>query len=306
MNGLLNLHKPPGPTSHDMVARARRILQTRRIGHAGTLDPPASGVLLLGIGNGTRLLEYLADLPKRYEAVAEFGLATSTQDLTGEVLATHPAGHLRCEEVEHALARFRGEIMQTPPMVSAVKHEGRRLYELARAGLEVERKARPVTIYAAELTAFHPGERPRAHLHVLCSSGTYIRTLIHDLGAVLGTGGAMASLVRTAIGSFTLEDAVTPDELTTLAEAGAAEARLIPMAAMVAHLPAVQVDAASIPKLLHGGAVSTTPTPAPQAAGLVRVLATEGEILAIARWEPQGAEGQLVPVKVLRRADEAN
>jgi tRNA pseudouridine55 synthase len=307
MNGLLNIHKPTGPTSHDVVARARRLLQTRRIGHAGTLDPLASGVLLLGLGTATRLLEYLADLPKRYEAVAEFGVVTSTQDLTGEVIATRAATALRREDVEDALARFRGEILQTPPMVSAVKHEGRRLYELAREGRDVERTARPVTVYAAELVGFTAGERPRAHLHVLCSSGTYVRTLIHDLGAALGPGAALASLVRTAIGPFTLADAVTLEELAALAETGEAQRRLVPPAEMIAHLPAVQVDEAVIPKLLHGGDVPAANTDAAAPAeGPVRILAPGGELLAIARWEAQGDEGRLVPVKVFMRADEAS
>jgi tRNA pseudouridine55 synthase len=313
MNGLLNVAKPPGPTSHDVVARARRILNTRRIGHAGTLDPMASGVLLLCVGVATRLVEYLSTLPKRYDAVAEFGVTTSTQDLTGAILDTRDAACLRSEEVEAALARYRGEILQTPPMVSAVKHEGRRLYALARAGEEVERAARSVTVYELELTEFSEGMRPRARLDVLCSSGTYVRTLIHDLGATLGTGAAMASLARTAIGRFTLADSLTLEELERLASEERIAERLIPPGEMVAHLPAAEVPDGEIPKLLHGGAVhgrwAAADTPAtavePSTVRPVRLMASSGEVLAIGRWSPRDGEVRFVPTKVLMQADEA-
>jgi tRNA pseudouridine55 synthase len=282
-------------------------LKSRRIGHAGTLDPAASGVLLLCIGLATRLVEFLAELPKRYDAVAELGVVTSTQDLTGDVLETADGSGVNAANVEAALVPFRGEILQTPPMVSAVKHEGRRLYELAREGREVDRTARPVTIYRAELIDFTGGARPRARLDVLCSSGTYIRTLVHDLGAALGCGGALASLVRTAVGPFTLESALTLEALAALAESGEVSEKLVPLSEMVAHLPAVKVAEAEIPKLLHGGEV-TAPAPIASAPpeGPVRLTARDGEILAIGRWVPGPGDGRFAPTKVLKPLDEAH
>ena len=210
MNGVLVVDKPPGMTSHDVVDRVRRVLGTRKVGHAGTLDPDATGVLVLGIGSATRLLDYATQAPKRYLAVARFGTATSTQDASGEVIETRPVD-LHADDVETALKRFRGAIEQTPPMVSAVKVGGERLYRKARRGEEVARAARTVTIYDLELTAFSGDE---ATLDVTCSAGTYIRTLIHDLGAELGCGAHMATLRRTEAAGFREDEALPLDDVT--------------------------------------------------------------------------------------------
>src|SRR5581483_9813166 len=186
--GLLNLAKASGPTSHDVVARVRRLLGVRRVGHSGTLDPLAEGVLLVGVGPATRLLEYLGDLPKRYHAGIRFGQSTDTQDVTGTVLDTVDTLSLAKAQVEAALGAFRGETEQLPPMYSAVKVAGERLYERARRGEVVERSPRRVRIDELVLTEFRPGPAAEGALEVACSSGTYIRTLCHDLGHSLGVG----------------------------------------------------------------------------------------------------------------------
>ena len=211
MNGVLVVDKPPGMTSHDVVDRVRRALGTRKVGHAGTLDPDATGVLVLGVGAATRLLDYAKAEPKTYVAVARFGTTTTTQDASGEVVETRPVD-LDEARVHAALERFRGPIEQIPPMVSAIKVGGERLYRKARRGEEIERPARTVTIHELDLTGFTVSE---ATLHVRCSAGTYVRTLIHDLGQALGCGAHMASLRRTEAAGFGEADAIPLDEVTS-------------------------------------------------------------------------------------------
>jgi tRNA pseudouridine55 synthase len=209
MNGILVVDKPAGMTSHDVVDRVRKVFSTRKVGHGGTLDPDATGVLVLAVGHATRFIDYTKDAPKRYSATATLGTSTTTQDSSGEVLEERTVD-VTADEVRVALKRFVGEIDQIPPMVSAVKIGGERLYRKARRGEEVDRPPRRVTIHAAELVSF---DRNSAAIDVTCSSGTYIRTLIHDLGRELGCGAHMSSLVRTASGGFTLEEATALDEL---------------------------------------------------------------------------------------------
>ena len=209
MNGVLVVDKPAGMTSHDVVDRVRKALGTRKVGHAGTLDPDATGVLVVGVGAATRLLDYAKDAPKRYTAVARFGTTTTTQDASGEVVETRPVD-LDEPGLEAALERFRGPIEQVPPMVSAVKIGGERLYKKARRGEEVERPARTVTVHALELVAFSDDT---ATLDVVCSAGTYIRTLVHDLGQVLGCGAHLASLRRTEAAGFNEGDAIELDDV---------------------------------------------------------------------------------------------
>jgi tRNA pseudouridine55 synthase len=214
VNGILIVDKPAGITSHDAVARVRRALAVKRIGHAGTLDPEATGVLVLGVGRGTRLLQFLSASDKEYAADILLGVETTTQDASGEVLSTADASTITRDRVESALAAFHGEIEQVPPMVSAVKVGGERLYKRALRGEEVAREPRMVTIYAIALEEFSPGERARARVRVRCSKGTYIRTLAHDLGRALGVGAHVSTLRRTASGSFREEDAVQLDVVT--------------------------------------------------------------------------------------------
>ncbi|NDJ61826.1 MAG: tRNA pseudouridine(55) synthase TruB, partial [Chloroflexi bacterium] len=199
MFGFLNIDKPLGWTSHDVVAKLRRGLQIKKIGHAGTLDPLATGVLVICLGAATRLSEYVMDTTKRYRAVVHLGVTTDTYDAEGEITAQRPSDHLSEADVRDALGAFVGALEQVPPMYSAIKQGGRKLYDLARAGEVVERPPRPVHIHALEVVAWQP---PQVTLDVTCSPGTYIRSLAYDLGAALGVGAHLAGLMRTASGSF--------------------------------------------------------------------------------------------------------
>jgi tRNA pseudouridine55 synthase len=212
VNGLVVVDKEAGWTSHDVVARCRRIFGQKRVGHAGTLDPDATGVLLVGLGRATRLMRFLTALPKTYEAEVVLGTATSTLDASGEVTGTWDMEDVSLLAVREAAAGLTGDIEQVPPMVSAVKVDGRRLHALAREGIEVERSARPVTVYRYDVS---PGMTPGVfRIEVVCSSGTYVRVLAADLGEALGGGAHLRNLRRTRIGSFTTEDARLVDELT--------------------------------------------------------------------------------------------
>ena len=294
-DGFLVLDKPLGWTSHDAVARIRRLTGERHIGHAGTLDPLATGVLPLALGRATRLVEYLSEASKTYEATVHFGVRTTTYDLEGEFLP--PSGPVFLPDratVEAALDRFRGPQQQVPPMHSAVWHEGQRLYELARAGREVERAPRAITIDRLDLLAWDP---PRACLRVDCSKGTYIRSLAYDLGEALGCGAHLAALVRTRHGPFTLDRAVTPDGLATAVAAGTWTTDwLQPPDAAVAHLPARHVDAAGARGVLHGRMLAV-PAPAPGEPALCRVYGPDGRLLAVMAWQP--AVDCWQPLKVL-------
>lgn len=212
IDGLLVVDKPAGWTSHDVVAKLRGATRQRRVGHAGTLDPDATGVLLVGLGRATRLLRFLQETTKEYRGVIAFGVATSTLDAAGEELARVPMPVTEAA-VRAAMARFVGAIEQVPPMVSALKVDGRRLHELAREGKEVERLPRSVTISRYELEDFAPGDFPRATVLVECSSGTYVRSLAADLGESLGGHAHLAALRRQRVGAFTLDDAQPLDVL---------------------------------------------------------------------------------------------
>lgn len=210
-DGFAVIDKEPGWTSHDVVAKARGLLGTRKVGHSGTLDPPATGVLILGVGRATRLLRFVTELPKTYVATMVLGTETSTLDAEGEITATHEMAGIDLDAVRAAAAGFVGAIEQIPPMVSAVKIDGRRLHELAREGVEVERAPRPVTIHSLDVAA--TDEAGTFELTVSCSSGTYVRTLAADIGAALGGGAHVGALRRTAIGSFVEADACSIDAL---------------------------------------------------------------------------------------------
>ena len=211
-NGVLVIDKPAGMTSHDVVARVRKIFQTKKVGHAGTLDPDATGLLILGLGTATRLLSFAQDGPKRYVATASFGSTTTTQDASGDVIETKPVEIDRVQ-VESAAATFVGDIEQIPPMVSAIKVGGERLYKKARRGEEVERKPRPVRIHQLTVTAFTP-DPPEASFDVTCSAGTYIRTLVHDIGQQLGCGAHLKTLRRIEASGFTEQDAAALNQVS--------------------------------------------------------------------------------------------
>ena len=228
MSGLAVIDKPAGWTSHDVVAKARGVLGTRKIGHSGTLDPDATGVLLLGVGAVTRLLRFLSPLPKTYTCEIVLGVETSTLDASGDVTATH-AMDVAPDDVRAAAATLTGDLLQVPPMVSAVQVGGKRLHELARQGIEVEREARPVTVHRFSVT---PTVDPLVYAaEVECSSGTYVRSLAADLGAALGGGAHLRALRRTAIGPFTVDGAAWPLE----------DAVVRPPVDAVAHLPRLDV-----------------------------------------------------------------
>ena len=268
--GLLVIDKPTGPTSHDVVGRVRRLAGLRRVGHAGTLDPLASGVLLAGLGPGTRFLEYLVGLDKVYETTVRLGQATTTYDAEGEVTAERPVEATEAQ-VGAALDAFRGPIRQRPPAFSAVKQGGRPLYEAARRGQVVEAKERDVVIHALDLLAFDP---PLLTLRVACSSGTYIRALAHDLGAALGCGGHVFALRRAAVGRFTLADAVPLDALTPENLTG----HLLPPEAAVAHLPRLDVDESDAARLVLGQRLPAAPGAAP---GTMAAFGPGGRFLGV-------------------------
>lgn len=273
MDGVLVVDKPPGVTSHDVVDAVRRKLKTRKVGHAGTLDPGATGILLLGVGKATRFLSYAQAAPKRYVAGARFGTATTTQDSSGDVVSTGD-GRFTEAELLDALRSFTGEIEQIPPMVSAVKVGGEKLYEKARRGEEVERAPRRVTIY--ELTLLkHDPEAATSTLEVLCSGGTYVRTLIHDLGAALGCGAHMTSLRRTAAAGFTEMDAIALDAVDVTA--------LRPLGDAVRELPRLDVDEDAARDVAHGKALDLT-APAEGAVALFH----DGRLIAVYRSVANG------------------
>lgn len=226
MDALLNFYKPAGMTSRKATDLVRRALGVQRAGHTGTLDPIAEGVLLICLGKATRLNEFLQQFSKTYRATLVLGVQTDTQDAEGAVTASCDASHVTREMLENVLPRFSGEIEQVPPMYSAVHHQGKRLYKLARAGQEVPRRARQVLIQSLKLIDFIPDKHPEVYIEVQCSTGTYIRTLCADIGDALGVGGYMRRLVRTAIGPFRVEDAIKEEQLQT----DEASSRLISMA----------------------------------------------------------------------------
>lgn len=294
MTGVLIIDKPADYTSFDVVAVCRRLCHERKIGHTGTLDPMATGVLPLLLGKATRAVSLLEDTDKTYEAGFRLGLATDTEDVTGKVLETNESPVSRAV-LEKVLPQFRGEIMQVPPMYSAVSKDGKRLYELARKGLEVEREPRPVTIFQLELTEYDETAR-EGKLMVSCSKGTYIRTLIADLAKAAGSLGVMTSLRRTRACGFTLEDAVTLDSARELAEAGSLESCLRPVESLFAHLPEAVVSGPQAVRFQNGGQldlgrIAAFHGTAPRDGAAIRVKSPEGVFLGLGRVELE--KGQL-------------
>lgn len=289
-HGLAVVDKAAGWTSHDVVAKARGVLGTRKVGHSGTLDPDATGVLLLGVGKVTRLLRYLGLPTKRYRGVIVLGTATSTLDASGEVTGTWAMGSVEVEEVRAAAAALTGEILQVPPMVSAVQIGGQRLHALARQGIEVDRPARPVTVLAFEVgDPVEPGCFP---IEVECSSGTYIRSLAADVGTALGGGAHLKDLRRTAIGSFTVDSAV-PVELLT-------PEHLISPADALRDLAPVVVDHETAVAIGYGKVLAASALGVSDGdAGPWPVLGPDGELLAV--YEPH-RDGTVKPAVVLAPA----
>lgn len=265
MDGALIVNKPAGMTSHDVVARVRKIIGERRVGHTGTLDPFATGVLVLLIGRATRLAQFLSGAQKEYEAVIRLGYETDTGDVTGARIETESRAKarsmqsLRKEDVDAAMASLSGEIEQVPPMYSAKKIGGRKLYELARRGEEIQRQAVRVTIHEFELLSrdgelllINKDDSADLRVRVVCSAGTYIRTLAEDLGKTLGTGAHLAELQRTRAGSFGIEQAITLDELAESTSPNSLEELLIPSGEAVSHLPSIDLAEEDARQTVHG------------------------------------------------------
>ena len=296
LDGILVVAKPPGPTSHDIVALVRRLTSTRRIGHGGTLDPFAGGVLPLFLGRATRMAEYHLGDPKAYRATVCFGATSTTDDLEGE-LRPLPGTAPQRVAVEQVLGQFRGRIVQQPPAYSAVKVAGRRAYALARAGERPALASRDVEITKLDLVSWNDEdrERPIAELEVECSAGTYVRALARDIGAALGSGAYLGALTRTASGPFRLADAVSIDDLRSAASDGSDRLTsfLLPPDAGLDHLPIAVVDTADIPAMARGQHVRA-PSDTPDTESPYRVKDAAGRLLAIATV----ANGRLAPDKV--------
>lgn len=278
-SGILVIEKGRGVSSFQAVAHLRRALRAHKVGHGGTLDPEATGVLPILVNEATKLTPYLAEHEKEYVATVCLGVVTDTQDLSGTVLRTSPVPAFARQHVEEILSRFVGTIRQVPPMFSALHHAGRRLYELARRGVEVEREAREVRIHALTLESV---ALPRLTLRVVCGRGTYIRTLCADLGETLGPGGVLERLVRTRVGPYTLESALPWARVLDALDPAALWACLLPPDSALGHWRPVILESESAEALLHGRTV-LVPEADPAARGLVRLYTVAGEFLGVGR-----------------------
>ena len=279
VHGLALIDKPAGMTSHDVVSKLRKLFNERRIGHAGTLDPDATGVMVVGVGYVTRLMQFLSGMDKTYTCEVVFGSETNTLDDSGIVTATYAMGDFSLDAVREAAAKLTGQIMQVPPMVSALKVDGKRLHELAREGIEVERKPRPVNVYAFEVHSVHIENGVTiASIQVRCSSGTYVRTLAADLGTLLGGGAHLRNLRRTTVGDFTLADCTSIED-----------AKLLQPIAALRSMTQVVVDTEAAAKVRHGRSFPAWPGKAPWA-----VVDEEGALLAVYEQDGPNAKPSVV------------
>jgi tRNA pseudouridine55 synthase len=282
LDGILNIDKPQGWTSHDVVAWIRRVLKVKRVGHAGTLDPLATGVLLVCVGQATRVSEYLMASEKTYQADIQLGIMTDTYDLDGEVTETRVLPpDLDRGAIWQALGHFVGEIMQAPPAYSAIKQDGVPLHRRARRGEDVRPSARPVTIHSIQMIEWAP---PCLKVDVTCAPGTYIRSLAHDLGQTLGCGGALAALRRTRSGRFRVEDGLSPERLADAHRAGELTPLLHPISTALSALAPVPVTAEQIKRLRNGQPVEGN-TASSQTG---YALSEDGSVVAILRFDPKG------------------
>ena len=288
IDGVLLLDKPAGMTSNAALQKAKRLFNAAKAGHTGTLDPMATGLLPICLGEATKFAGGLLAADKRYAAAVRLGVRTDTADAEGRITETRPVAVTR-EQVEAALARFRGDILQLPPMHSALKRDGKPLYEYARQGIELERTPRAVSVHALDLRTF---AEDRLEFDVSCSKGTYIRTLAQDIGEVLGCGGHLTALRRTRIGNLDLASAVTLDALEAL-PAESRHALLQPADALLAGLPMLGLDEAAAQRFSHGQAVPAGPG---SPAGQWRVYAADGRFLGLGRID---ADGRVAPVRLV-------
>lgn len=296
MNGIINVYKERGFTSHDVVAKLRGILHMKKIGHTGTLDPDATGVLPVCIGKATKVCGLLTDKDKTYRAVVKLGVTTNTEDMTGEILSHHPVSVTK-EQIEMAVSKFVGEIEQIPPMYSAIKINGKKLYELARQGKEVERKPRKVTIHEMKVLSMDFSE-DEFTMEVSCSKGTYIRTLCKDIGEFLGCGAAMKTLVRTRVSEFYLEQALTLGQIEQAVIEGKIQDYLVPIDAMFSDLKDCVVSDEALRLLLNGNSIAKKDTSyqTPIDKEQVRMYSMENEFYAI--YEYRQKEDKYFVVKM--------
>jgi tRNA pseudouridine55 synthase len=327
MDGILNINKATGMTSHDVVAKIRKLLKQKRVGHAGTLDPAASGVLPICVGQGTRVAEYLSESGKAYQAEIVLGVVTDTYDSQGIIVRTasltdqrddpneiteSPVGasaklaervsipcpppiyRLDRTRIEEALQQFNGPQMQMPPRYSAIKIQGRPAYKLARAGEEIPLQPRPITISKLEILQWRP---PRLTLAIECSKGTYVRSLAYDLGERLGCGAHLGALLRTRSGPFTLSESITLEELELAIEAGTVQEYLHPADLALHQYPALMLDDDTVERVLHGNAFKYDDPHRQTYSDLARVYDAVGRFLAIAQWDAE--RGLWQPKKVL-------
>jgi len=293
--GFLNLNKPPGWTSHDCVGRLRRLLRIKKVGHAGTLDPAATGVLPIAVGRATQLLRFLAS-DKAYHAVIRLGLTTTTDDLQGTVVKQCSATEVTLDQITSILPQFLGSIAQVPPRYSAIQVHGQRLYDLARQGQPVEIPARQVTVHSIDILDWQPGETAELTLAIACGPGTYIRALARDLGQMLGPGATLSALKRTRSNGFCLDDSLTLDQV----EQQLAENRLtlIAPAAVLNHLPAITLPGDPARRFCHGQKLCLEQVSVPVGRPL-RVLNQANELLGIAQIRAQDTGYQLKPERVM-------
>lgn len=284
MNGIFNINKPIGITSHDVVAKMRKLLKQRRIGHSGTLDPAASGVLPICIGQATRVAEYLSESGKAYRAEIIFGIVTNTYDSEGIILRTTGVEHLSLPLIKQTLQHFIGPQMQQPPRYSAIKLSGLPAYKFARAGEEISLESRPIVISQLEVIEWNPQHPEHLVLSIECSKGTYIRSLAYDLGEYLACGAYLAGLVRTRSGPFSLVDSITLEQLADAVASGTVEEHLYPADIALEQYPALQLDAPTAEHVRHGNAFNYDRL---QGANLARVYDSEGRFLAIAEWDAE-------------------
>jgi tRNA pseudouridine55 synthase len=284
MDGILIINKAAGMTSHDVVTHIRKLLKQRRVGHAGTLDPAARGVLPICVGQGTRIAEYLSESGKAYEAAITFGVVTDTYDAEGIVIRTKDATSLTRAELEAALPHFLGSQMQMPPRYSALKLGGQPAYKRVRAGEEITLEARPIEIQQLSILNWQP---PCLTLAIECSKGTYIRSLAYDLGEYLGYGAHLSALTRTRSGPFTLADSLTLEQLATRYDNSELEHILLPPDRAMLDYPAILLDAATSMRVLHGNSFPNSFPSRYQDGSLARVYDNAGRFLAIASWNAQ-------------------
>ena len=295
-DGIISVDKPHGMTSMDVVRRVKRATGLKRVGHGGTLDPVATGVIPICIGQATRVMEYLVDGSKEYRGVVELGVTTDTYDSAGEVTQTADLGNLSSDQVEAALESFHGQIDQVPPMYSALKRHGTRLYELARKGIEVERDPRPVSVYDIELTSWAP---PLATVQVHCGRGFYMRSLAHDLGRALDCGGHLKSLVRQRNGPFKLQESITLQELDESFADGTWTSHLHSADVVLGHLPAIIAGRRSQDLIQNGMPISVGMIDPPNGPNeRCRAYTTDGRFIAIMRFD--GPMRQWKPEKVFQ------